>query len=72
MALAYYNKLPTRPEYVARLLEVLKGGESYQLMQAIRLSRLTRTQVLCALDELIAKGDVEIIRGGGTVRYLRR
>lgn len=72
MTLAYYNKLPARPEYVSKVEEALKGGGSYQLMDLIRLSRLTRTQTLCALDELLLKDLIGVSKDGGVVRYFQK
>lgn len=72
MSLAYYNKLPTRPEYISKVLSALKEERGYQLMEITRASRLTRTQVLCALSELVASDVVSIVRESGVVRYLRK
>ena len=67
--LAHFNSLPSRTEYIKRVLSTLDGGSSYTLMELQRKTKLTRTQVACTLDDLLSKGEVSSTRLDGKVVY---
>lgn len=57
MPLAPFNSLPPRPEYIEKVITCLTK-EDLQLAGLISKTKLTRTQVACTLDSLIAKKKV--------------
>jgi hypothetical protein len=57
MKLNRFNDLPVRPEYLRKLRPVLaKKGEA-RVADLVGATGLTRTQVLCALEELVRTGE---------------
>lgn len=60
MKLAYFNKLPAKAEYIQAVLNVLTGKE-LPLNQIQKKTGLTKTQVACSLEQLIAENQIEII-----------
>lgn len=62
--LDYYNTLPARDEYISLIRSKLVGGGRFQVKSLENKSALTKTQVLCALQALIDKGEVAFeVRG---------
>ncbi len=59
--LAGYNKLPPRPEYISSVLSKLDLQE-LSLAEIIKQTRLTRTQVACTLDVLLADKTIKVIK----------
>lgn len=55
--LAPFNRLPARPEYIVKVMEAL-GDEENDISRPIEIQRktgLTRTQVMCTLEHLLAE-----------------
>lgn len=70
--LDYYNRLPTRDEHVAALLAQLKVGVKLKLQSLVVKTGLTRTQVLCGLQELINSGVISFeLEGKAKLFYLK-
>lgn len=59
MAIAKYNKLPPRPEYIRKVESALKRGGAQSITNLILSTGLSKTQAACALDALIAGGRVK-------------
>ncbi len=55
--LAIYNTLPPRPEYILLVKKALTKKE-LSLSSLIKETKLTKTQVACTLDKLIAENIV--------------
>lgn len=53
MKLAYFNRLPTRPEYVDKVLACLDDSDGMPDAAIARATGLTKTQVLCTLEKLL-------------------
>lgn len=56
--LTSFSTLPVRPEYIRRVRLALQGRAERPLVWIIQETRLTRNQVLCALDALTRDGAV--------------
>ncbi|REL34049.1 hypothetical protein DXX92_01045 [Thalassotalea euphylliae] len=52
--LSYFNKLPPKPSYINKVLKALSSAH-LTLSQIQTKTSLTRTQVTCTLDKLIAE-----------------
>ncbi len=57
--LAPFNKLPPRPEYINSITKVLTETPNLRPIDIEKITKLTRTQVLCTLDLLLKEGKVE-------------
>lgn len=58
--LSYYNKLPPKPAYINKTLKAL-GSNRLTLSEIQTTTSLTRTQVACTLDKLIAEEIVDVL-----------
>lgn len=58
MRKATWNSLPARPEDVERVRRVLRRGET-RLSELPTLAALSKTRTLCAIDQLLQKGEVK-------------
>lgn len=54
MRLAPYNSLPPRPEYTQKVVACLSDGKDWTAFNLCKATGLTKTQVLCTLEQLIA------------------
>ena len=61
--LDFFNRLPARPEYLAAVKQILKAKENMSLQQIVTSTSLSKTQAACALEKLIADGDVLVVPG---------
>lgn len=53
-----FNKLPPKPEYLKKIQTAFAKKEYLSEQELIKNTKLTKTQVLCALEELINRGEV--------------
>jgi hypothetical protein len=60
MNLAPYNKLPAKPEYIAKVLALLEKQPDSRPIDIERKTRLTKTQVMCTLQELLRDEKVKV------------
>lgn len=67
--LDYYNRLPARTEDIALIRALLNNGSKLQLKTIISKSGLTRTQVLCTLQELINNKEISFLTTGKTKHF---
>jgi predicted ArsR family transcriptional regulator len=58
--LAAFNNRPPKPEYAQKIIRVLKRKQSCRLIDLTKATKLTKTQVMCSLDELLTTGVVII------------
>jgi len=70
--LAPYNKLPSKPEYIDKVLKILLKHPGLRPIDIERKSKLTKTQVMCTLEELIKNGQVVIISQSPKLYSLRQ
>jgi len=56
--LASFNTLPPKPQHIEKVLAVLRSTKTIQIKDLVILTRLTRTQALCALEALMKSGEV--------------
>jgi len=56
--LATYNKLPPRPEYINKIIVVLSKYTELRPIDIERKTKLTKTQVMCSLDQLLEEGKI--------------
>ena len=56
--LDYFNRLPAREEHLSSVRKIMCSGRRFQLKSIILRTGLSRTQVLCALQELMASNDI--------------
>lgn len=66
--LSYYNKRPPKPVYINKILKAL-GSNRLMLSQIQIKTSLTRTQVACSLDNLIAEEVVDVLVEKGKKCY---
>ena len=66
--LAGFNKLPPRPIYIELVMKSLEK-QSLTLSEIIAKTRLTRTQVACTLDMLIADNNIETFKENKKTYY---
>lgn len=59
--LAGFNKLPPKPEYIS-LVMIKLAEQDLTLTELIMRTKLTKTQVACTLDMLIAKRKIEVVK----------
>jgi hypothetical protein len=55
---ASFNTLPPRAEYLSAVRKVLALNKEMTLSTIVQAAKLTRTQTLCALEELVRTGIV--------------
>ena len=67
--LAYYNKLPPKQSYVEKAKKAVRSKPGSRQIDVIRATKLTKTQALCALEELIKTGVIHTERKGGVPVY---
>jgi hypothetical protein len=58
MKLSAFNTLPPRKEYLLKVMRVLNHRGALSERELIESTGLTKTQLLCALEALIADGSV--------------
>ena len=61
--LAPYNKLPPKPEYIAKVVAVLHKNPDSRPVDIEKKTGLTKTQVMCTLEQLIRERKVLVITG---------
>ena len=61
--LAPYNKLPPKPEYMSKVLAVLQKYPDSRPVDIERKTRLTRTQVMCTLEQLLRENKIKVTSG---------
>ncbi len=59
-----FNKLPPRPEYIAKVLAMLNKHPDSRPLEIERKTGLTRTQVMCTLEQLLKENKIRVIEGG--------
>ncbi len=59
--LAPFNKLPSKPEYMDKVLGILTKYPRSSPLDIERRTKLTKTQVMCTLETLIREGSVAIV-----------
>jgi len=69
MRLTPFNDLPPRPEHTAKVRAAFERHEVLAIIELISMTQLTRTQVLCAMDALVAEGTVT--KEKGSMRFRR-
>lgn len=57
-SLKTFNSLPPRPEYLAKIKKALLAGAALSERDLIAITGLTKTQALCAVADLMKKGEV--------------
>lgn len=62
-----FNKLPPKPEYIAKVLKALSNGSDLSEKDLVLRTGLSKTQTLCALIDLIE--NKKVIRSEETRRY---
>ncbi len=67
--LAIYNNLPARPAYLKKVVKILAGSPQIKVSVIVKKTKLTKTQVLCTLEELLKRQDVVNKRVGGVLTY---
>lgn len=63
LKLAPYNKLPTRPEYITKVMKMLEKNPESRPVDIERKTGLTRTQVMCTLEHLLKEDQIKVING---------
>ncbi len=58
MGKAQFNNLPARPDDVAAVAKLIRRHQPISQKDLLDLAGLTKTRVLCALDELINREKV--------------
>lgn len=58
MKLTVFNTLPPRKEYLSKVMRALTRDSALSERELIDVTGLTKTQLLCALEALIAQGSV--------------
>lgn len=61
--LSPFNSLPPKPEYINKVLAMLEKHPDSRLMDIERKTRLTKTQVMCTIKELLKEKKIETING---------
>ena len=56
--LANFNRLRTKPEYIEKVMRLMKKHKKLNLSQIIMGTKLTMTQVKCTLDHLMSIGQI--------------
>ena len=59
MRLAYGNKLPPKKIHLDRVKAALTKHGNLKQSQLVAISRLTKTQTLCALDRLLLEKEIK-------------
>jgi hypothetical protein len=64
MKLAHYNKLPPKPECIEKVSSALRNSLGPVTERGLmKMTGLTRTQTLCALEPLVSEKLVLVIQG---------
>jgi len=56
--LAPYNRLPPKPEYINKIIAMLSKHPESRPIDMERKTRLTKTQVMCTLEQLLREKKV--------------
>ncbi len=57
MRLSPFNSLPAKPEHILMVRRALKPQKEFSVSELIMATGLTKTQLLCSLEELIKSGE---------------
>lgn len=62
-----FNTLPARPEYLKKVTSALKRRSELKVADLVQATGMTRTQVMCALEELVRQG--KVIQHSGALQF---
>jgi sugar-specific transcriptional regulator TrmB len=57
--LAPYNSLPPRKEYIDKILKMLSNYAGARPIDIEKKTKLTRTQIMCTLEQLLREGRIK-------------
>lgn len=60
--LAPFNSLPPRPEYINKVMKVLKANSKLSRFSIQKRTNLTQTQVACTLEKLVSDGEIIAVK----------
>lgn len=63
LKLAPYNRLPTKPEYVTKVVTMLEKYPESRPVDIERKTGLTKTQVMCTLEQLFKDNKIKVVNG---------
>jgi len=61
--LAPYNRLPPKPSYIKKVLATLEQNPESRPIDIERNTGLTRTQVMCTLEQLLQENKIKAVSG---------